>query len=292
VSPRLTQRVVQSALKLRGFQSRFVPTPLGRMHLLEARGKGTLPTIVVLHGLSSAGFHYYPFLRRLRPRVRHVVAMDLPGHGLSDVPSGGLDARALSDGILATFESLLERHEKVALFGNSLGGFVALRYALLRPERVCALVLFAPGGAAMTERELEQLRRVFRLENHRDALAFIDRIFARPPRLRHLFAWGARRGLRLRHMQQLLASVGESHLLSEEELSTLKVPTLLLWGEHDRILPRSNLDFFRRALPSRARIEVHTGVGHTPFLEGAHSTAERTLAFLEQVEVGGRSHEP
>jgi pimeloyl-ACP methyl ester carboxylesterase len=93
-------------------------------------------------------------------------------------------------------------------------------------------------------------------------------------------------------MQQLLASVNESHLLSEEELATLKVPTLLLWGEYDRVLPRSNLEFFRRALPPCARIEIHKGVGHTPFLEGANSTAERTLAFLEQVEAGGGSHEP
>jgi pimeloyl-ACP methyl ester carboxylesterase len=103
-----------------------------------------------------------------------------------------------------------------------------------------------------------------------------------------LFAWGARRGLRPDHIQQLVASVDASQLLTEEELSTLKVPTLLLWGEHDRILPSSSLEFFRRALP-HSTIEVHAGVGHTPFLEGADTTAERTLAFLAEVEAAEAS---
>ncbi len=284
---RVTQHVAHAALRLRGFRSRFVSTGVGRVHLLEARGEGHHPTLVVLHGLSAAGFHYYPFLRRVRPWVRHLVAMDMPGHGLSDVPPAGLNPETLREGLYGAFESLLERHEKVVLFGNSLGGLVALRYALRRPERVHALVLFSPGGAAMTPAEVEQVRRNFRLPDHRAALEFVDRLFARPTPLRHLFAWGARQSMGEPQIQQLMGHLAPAHLLSDEELAGLEVPTLLLWGEHDRILPRSNLEFFRRALPKHASVEVHGGVGHSPFLEGADSVSRRVLQFLRELDGPG-----
>jgi len=287
VAGRVTNHVAHAALRLQGFRTRFVATRVGRVHLLEASGEGHYPTLVVLHGLSAAGFHYYPFLRRVRPWVRHVVAMDMPGHGLSEVPVGGLNPETLREGLYGAFEALLAQHEKVVLFGNSLGGFVALRYALRRPERVHALILFSPGGAAMTEVEVERVRREFRLPDHRAALAFVDRLFARPQRLRHLFAWGVRQSLSPPHIQQLVGHLDPQQLLSEEELAGLEVPTLLLWGEHDRILPRSNLEFFRRALPKHANIEVHEGVGHSPFLEGAGSVSKRVLQFLRELDGRG-----
>lgn len=283
MSGRLTQRAAQAALRLRGFRSRTLATPAGQVHLLEARGGGRLPTLIVLHGLSSAGFHYYPFLRLMRPKVRHLVALDLPGHGLSDVPPQGLTPASMREGLYGAFEALVRPHEKVILFGNSLGGLVALRYALERPERLHALVLFSPGGAAMTDAELEDIRRRFHFPTHEAALDFVDRLFVRPSRLRHLFAWGVRQTFGPPHIQELVSHLHGAHLLREEELAALAVPTLLLWGEHDRILPMTNLEFFRRALPAHATVELHKGAGHTPFLEEVESVAARVTGFLEDV---------
>lgn len=287
MSGRLTQHAAQAALRLRGFRSRTLLTSVGQVHLIEARGEGSLPTLVALHGLSSAGFHYYPFLRLMRPRVRHLVAMDLPGHGLSDVPPQGLTPATMREGLYGAFEKLIRPHEKVILFGNSLGGLVALRYALLRPERLHALVLFSPGGAMMTDEELEDIRHSFHFPTHEAALAFVDRLFVRPSRLRHLFAWGVRQTFGPPHIQQLVSHLKNDSMLREDELAALAVPTLLLWGEHDRILPMTNLEYFRRALPAHAKVEVHKGAGHTPFLEGVDSIAARVLEFLEDV-VGGK----
>ena len=286
MSGRLTQHAAQAALRLRGFRSRDISTHLGRVHLLEARGGGRLPTLVALHGLSSASFHYYPFLRLMRPKVRHLVAIDLPGHGLSDVPPQGLTPATLREGLEGAFEALIRPDEKVILFGNSLGGLAALRYALARPERLHALVLFAPGGAMMTAEELEDIRRTFHFPSHTAALAFVDRLFVRPSRLRHLFAWGVRQTFDPPHIQHLVSHIEPDQMLREDELAALSVPTLLLWGEHDRILPMTNLDFFRRALPAHATVEVQKGAGHTPFLEGVDSVAARVTAFLEDV-IGG-----
>ncbi len=280
--------MAHAALRLRGFRTRYVRTRVGRVHLLEARGHGPLPTLVLLHGLSAAGFHYYPLLRALRPRVRHLVAMDMPGHGLSDVPATGLTQATLRAGLYGAFESVLRAHESVVLFGNSLGGLAALRYALEKPERVRALVLFAPGGAAMTDAEVEDLQRTFHLRTHGQALAFVDRLFARPSRLRHLYAWGVRRTFAPSHIRGFVADLKPAQFLREEELAALRVPTLLLWGQHERILPMSNFEFFERALPGHARVELYRGVGHTPFLERPGEVARRILSFVEEVEAARR----
>jgi hypothetical protein len=60
---------------------------------------------------------------------------------------------------------------------------------------VRALVLLSPGGAPLDRAEVEAMRRTFRLRSHGEALAFIDRVFARPPRMRPFLAWGTRRKL-------------------------------------------------------------------------------------------------
>ena len=77
-------------MHLRGYRTRRVPTSVGTLHALEARGRGALPPVVVLHGLSAAGQYYESLLERVRPHVRRVIAPDMPGHGYSATPPSGL----------------------------------------------------------------------------------------------------------------------------------------------------------------------------------------------------------
>src|SRR5579872_2020003 len=82
-------------LNRRGFESREVLTPAGRLHAYDARGSGTLPTIVLLHGLGSTATSFGPVLHRIRSHARRVLAPELPGHGFSDAPSGRLTSKRL-----------------------------------------------------------------------------------------------------------------------------------------------------------------------------------------------------
>ena len=188
-------------LQLRGWRRRRVATAAGRVHVLDAAGRGALPTTVLLHGLSAAGSHYGPLLERLRRRASRVLAPDLPAHGFSDTPSS-VSVDAVFDGVRECLDRVLDG--PAVLVGNSLGGAVAVRYALARPGRVLGLALLAPGGAPMSDAELGALKALFRVESHDDALRFVDRVIVRPGALRGLYAMGVRAGFRRASVRALI----------------------------------------------------------------------------------------
>lgn len=276
----LTNHVARTSLELNGYRSRCVRTSAGRVHVLDARGHGHLPPVVLLHGISSAAVHFLPLLYRLRGRVRRLIAPDMPAHGFSDRPSV-MRPEALKDAVVEALDAVID--EPAVLFGNSMGGVAAVHYALARPERVRGLILCSPGGAAMSEGELERFVGTFAIDTHGAALEFVDRLFSRRNRLRHLFAWGVRRQFRNPDVRTLLAATSPADLLRPEQLSALRMPVLLLWGKDERILPRPHLDYFRRHLPEHARFEEPEGFGHAPYLDDAERVARRILAFTADV---------
>ncbi len=263
---------------MRGHRSRWVDTEVGRVHLLDIRGRGTLPPVVILHGFSAAGAHYAPLIFRLARHVERVIAPDLPAHGLSEVPSN-LGAGSIRDGLFAALDAVLDRPAVVV--GNSMGGLAAVHYAHSRPERVAGLVLISPAGAHSSSDEVEQLRSVFRVPSHRAALEFVDRLFPRRSRLRHLYALGVRSKFRRPAMQRLLSAM-EHEIVPPEILAGLAVPTLVIWGGAERILPRTHLEFYRRHLPIHARFEEPKDFGHTPFLDRADEVAARIRHFMRR----------
>lgn len=271
----------RSSLALYGYHSHRVPTPAGRIHVLEARGRGPLPPVVLLHGIASAGMHLIPLLHRLRGRVRHLIAPDLPAHGLSDAPEV-MNVDTMKEGLLHAMDAVMT--EPAVIFGNSMGGAAAIHYALARPSRVRGVILASPSGAPMDGAEIERFVRTFELGSHRDALEFVDRVFARRNRLRHVFAWGVRRQFENPGVRGLLASLKPHDLLRPEQLAALQMPVLVLWGKDERILPRAHYEFFRRHLPGHARFEEPDGLGHAPYLDDVGAVARQILSFVADVQ--------
>ena len=279
--PALTDRLARTSLRLQGYRSRSLSTSVGQVHVLETEGRGSLPTLVLLHGFSSAGVHYFPLLHLLRRRVRRIVLPDLPAHGFSSTPPGGIRGETLLGGLTEALDQVIA--EPVILFGNSLGGVAAIRYALARPERVRGLILCSPTGAAMDADEIAEFSALFRIESHGAALEFVDRVMSKSGPMRQLLAWGLRRKFKNPEMRELIDSITPADMLDPVELRGLRPPTLLLWGREERLLPASHLEFFRKNLPPHARIEEPFGVGHTPYLEDPARLARDILRFAEEV---------
>ena len=233
--------------------------------------------MVLLHGFSASGVYYLPLLGRLRSHVRGLLAPDLLAHGFSEVPATGLTVPALHAGLFEALDATL--HEPAILYGNSMGGLAAVRYALARPERVAGVILCSPAGAAVGSAELRAFTECFRLDSHREALHFVDRLMTGPTPLRHLLAWGTRQRFNQACLQALLTSMSCEELLRPEQLRALQPPVLLVWGRQERILPSAYGDFFRRNLPPHARIEAPPHFGHSPYLEYPDDVARQILAF-------------
>jgi pimeloyl-ACP methyl ester carboxylesterase len=130
-----------------------VVEPGDRIHFLDWGGPDEVgvPGVLLIHGLSNTAWSWTPVARRMRV-VRHVVAMDLRGHGLSDAPTDGYDAATLADDVLAVAEGsgLLSRpDDRVVLVGHGFGAIVATWAAAGLGERCAALVLVDGGWESL-----------------------------------------------------------------------------------------------------------------------------------------------
>src|SRR6266542_4378080 len=173
------ERAGRFALHRSGFESRIVHTRAAPLHVYDAQGLGALPTTVVLHGIGSAATNFGSILSRLRRHARRVVAPDLPGHGFSAPPKDCLTPHVLFASITEALDRLVP--EPMVLVGNSLGGALALRFALERPERVLALTLLSPAGARVSPAEWEELRRAFQIDSAAEARRLLRRLYHRAP---------------------------------------------------------------------------------------------------------------
>src|SRR5262245_47490538 len=174
----LAERVGRRALWRRGARSQWLMTRYGRMHCYDAPGSGNLPTIALLHGLAAAATPFGPLLMRLRKDVRRVLAPDHLGHGFSAGRTAPLTPASLLGATRETLDRLLD--EPAIVVGNSLGGAVAVRYALSSPRNVKALVLVSPAGAHCDESEWPEVKRGFAKSSRGESAAVVTRLAHEP----------------------------------------------------------------------------------------------------------------
>jgi pimeloyl-ACP methyl ester carboxylesterase len=274
-------RVSEGVLRIVGGTSLRASTTSGTVHAHDVRGSGR-GTCVLLHGLGATSTTYTALVLRLRPHARRIVLVDLPGHGKSATPPGGLRSESLSAGVREAIDLLVPGG--FVLFGTSLGGAIALRYSLDQPARVQALVLASPAGAPLDDADLAALRRRFDLRTRADARRFFADLLHAPPFYLRALEGGLMKELGREAVQGFLGSLEANDFLSAERLGTLVPPATVLWGKSDRILPRSALSFYRRTLPPGTRVEELHGVGHSPHIECPNVVARSLTAALRQLD--------
>ncbi len=274
----LAERLGRRVLRRQGIASRYLPTAEGRVHVFEGRGLGDLPTIVLLHGISSTGLAFAALLKRLLPHAGRVIAPDYPGHGFSDEPTSRLTPKQLFSTMSHVIGELAP--EDVILIGNSLGGAVALSHAIARPDHVKALVLLSPAGAHATDDEWSGLRNVFDLTTRADALALLDRIYHETPWPMRMLAHEMPATLSRRTVRDLLASASNADAFTPEALRSLSMPILFFWGRSERLLPDTFLAWFKQHLPPHAVIDEPEGFGHCPHFDSPARLAKRVTEFL------------
>lgn len=284
----MAERLGRLALRKQGISNRRVVTPFGAVHTYDARGLGELPTTVLLHGLGSAATPFGRVLAHLRQNVRRIVAPDYPGHGFSaEHGHGPLTPDRLFESVSAALDHTID--EPAILVGNSLGGAVALRYAIDRPDRVRALVLVSPAGARSTEEEWRALRAAFDIKSRADAHAFLQRLYHEPPWFLPLVAHEIHATIHRRAVRDLLATASNDHAPPPDALTSLRMPVLLVWGKSERLLPHTHFEYFARHLPDHAVIERPDGFGHCPHFDAPAALAQRIVRFARAAQARAQS---
>jgi pimeloyl-ACP methyl ester carboxylesterase len=271
-----------------------------RPHVAKIRGVRTVyyvggsgEPLVLVHGLGGAAVNFTE-LAPLLARRRRVLIPNLPGHCGSDpLPEvKGLDSYAEHVAAVAEQEEMLP----ASVLGYSMGGVVALRLAVARPDSVCALVLVAAAGIVSVTRRADIWLRAMGLVRPARFLAPYRHVFARRPRLRHVpFAvWGADHPPALSPQSVLgflegtithtdTASASKALIADDPrpDLDRVRCPTMLVWGARDRLVPLA--DGFEYARRLRAPIRTLPATGHLLVGERPAECAAVIDDFLDRV---------
>ena len=262
---------------------------------------GAGPAIVFVHGLGANLTHFEHVAPPLVAAGFRVCGLDMPGFGLSGKPRRDYSIRWLSGAVFALMDHL--GIATATLAGHSLGGLVCADAALHDPSRVERLVLISSAGlfqmplpfqwvartimrpglvAPALERNARRLleKRVFEERNEK-VERFIEQAVTRPDSrfVRDL----------ARVMWSLRKDLTSYHLF--DEVHRLTMPTLVIYGGRDRLLPTGSVPKWATKLPA-GELEVIERCGHMPIIEKPEQVVGRMKAFLARTSASMLTVEP
>lgn len=258
------------------------------------------PALLLIHGIGDSSETWRGVIPRLAEHFT-VIAPDLLGHGRSDKPRADYSVAAYANAMRDLISVL--GVDRVTVVGHSLGGGVAMQFAYQYPERCERMVLVASGGVcpevnpllrlaaapnsdlALRLMHMSAARKVthwaFELLRLLDADVSIDaadlmRGFDTLPDLTSRRAF-------LRALRSVVDWRGQAITMLDRCYLTQGMPTLLIWGTRDGVIPAHHAQIAHAAMPG-SKLELFEGAGHFPFRQ----TPERFLSvltqFLEQTE--------
>jgi pimeloyl-ACP methyl ester carboxylesterase len=256
-------------------------------------GSGDHPPVVFVHGLGGQWQNWLENIPRAA-QERRAIAIDLPGFGLSPMPHEEITI----PGYGRTVNALCDRLGLgvVELVGNSMGGFISAEVAIQFPQRVDRLILVSAAGitsADLDRRPIQTLGRIATVVTNWSAP--LDRKIASRAKARHLAL-----ALVARHPSLLKADLAyegffkgtgkpgfNDALLAcleydfRERLPEIGVPTLIVWGEQDSIIPVKDADEFERLI-SDSRKVVMRQTGHIGMAERPAAFNDLMIDFLAE----------
>lgn len=269
-------------------------------HSIAFRTAGDGPVLLLLHGMAGSGETWRLVVPALAGQFT-VVVPDLLGHGASAKPrteySLGAHANVLRD-LLA-----LLGHERATIVGHSYGGGVAMQFAYQFPERCERMVLVGSGGLG---EDVNPLLRTLTLPGAEQLFPLVC-----SPQLRdfgrRIAAWLENHGLRasptaeeiwrsyaslaerdsrrafFRTLQAVIDHRGQSVSASDRLYLTAQMPTLIVWGERDAIIPVDHAHAAHRAIAA-SRLELFEDAGHYPHCEAPERFVHALCEFVRTTE--------
>jgi len=269
-----------------------------RYNLLRSTNKES-PVALLIHGIASYSFVWKHLSESLHESGFNVLSLDLYGRGFSDSPITRYDQHLFIGQIEELLQELGLFDHQLILVGHSMGGAIATAFAAKYPDKISKLILLAPAGVPTSPVSRAIIRVATAIPVLSDALFFfvvrylIEKLPHKPFHNPHLHA----ENIKISHSNHLimleanpgflrsyLATVRHFPLtdLKNDYLTVEKnkIPTLLIWGLNDRLIPYHNVHRIKQYIPS---IKVHTleDTGHQLVLERQSEVAETIAKFVK-----------
>ncbi len=269
-------------------------------HKVCFRLTGSGPLIVLIHGITGNSDQWIPVMDVLRDRYT-LFAPDLLGHGESAKPRGDYSLGAYASGIRDLLIGL--DAERATVVGHSLGGGIAMQLAYQYPERCGRLVLMSSGGIGQ---EVHPLLRAASLPGSEVVLPLITHtrlLEAGAALSRALGVIGLQAGADIAEGARGYASLNDREARAAfvhtiravidptgQRVSALDrlylaeaLPSLILWGENDRIIPSHHAEIAHDAMPD-SRLELIGAAGHFPQMTHPIRVARALSSFIDETE--------
>jgi pimeloyl-ACP methyl ester carboxylesterase len=248
--------------------------------------------ILFVHGLAGCWQNWLENLPHFG-RTHRAIALDLPGFGDSPSPSWPIDMPAYGR-LIHDFCEKLGIDRVAALVGNSMGGFVGTEAVIDQPSRFEKMVLVSAAGISFAEsegRRIEALvntfeaavpfvagpRRVWLTRARGRQFAF-GRVFHNPNRIRpELLQEQMDPGLQSPGFGEAIRGIGGYD--TRHRLPEIEVPTLIVWGLNDYVVPVEAAIGYHRLIPG-SRLELFERTGHVPQMERPHRFNQLVEEFL------------
>ena len=280
------------ALKARWAEppSRFVTLQDMQVHLRDEGPRDDPTPIVLIHGTSASLHTWDGWVAALSPH-RRVVRLDLPGFGLTGPAPDSDYSMARYTGFMRDLLDLLHIDQAV-LAGNSLGGGIAWQTALAHPTRVRQLVLVDATGYPLQPQSVPigfRLAQISWLAPITQKIlpkqmieASVRNVYGQPDKVSpalvdRYYELTLREGNRASLTQRFQYRSSDAALAGQ--ISQLRLPTLILWGNQDRLIPPEHGQRFHQDITG-SHIEVFEGLGHVPHEEDPEVTVRAVTRFL------------
>lgn len=275
--------------------SQFVDVGGGLTIHVRDEGKRDAPVLVLLHGSNASLQTWEPWVGRLGGAYR-VISLDQIGHGLTGPnPTGDYTSAAFVDTLDKTLTKL--GVDRFALAGNSMGGWIAWNYALAHPDKLTGLILVDASGPP--EARPTALPIGFRIARtpgiNRLARVITPRSMVEKSVHQSMSNQAVIEDKMIDRYWELLLYPGNREATARrfatprneadpKALGALKVPTLILWGAEDKLIPLSAGQWFAKAIPG-SRLIVYPGIGHIPMEEAPDKSAADVASWLQSLPV-------
>lgn len=230
---------------------------------------------LLLHGMGATSATTWGSVAGALAGDCRMVSPELSAIGGTKAPGGAVDLDAAPDVLAELIETELgERPVTVA--GVSLGAWMAVLLARERPDLVGRLVL--ADAAGFLDQDWERIERQVTLESPDQTQELLEALYHRVPWSLKLAKRGFYEAYTSEAVNRILATTSEAHAYTEEELAAIRVPTLILWGEADRLFYPEVGEALARAIPD-ARYELIEQCGHALHWECPDEFAAAIVRF-------------
>ena len=270
--------------------SQFVMLPSGARVHYRNQGQRNGPPLVLLHGSNASLHTWEPWVQQIGDAF-HIITVDLPAHGLTGPTPGDDYSQVGMANFVAEFTTAVGI-ERFALAGNSMGGGVAARFALMHPERLTHLILVdAAGMPAKTPSDPGLGFRLARMPVVQNVMlyvtprylfdeglkkAVVDDALVTPEMVDRYWKLNRREGTRAASLKRFQTPY-DTYI--QENAAKIATPTLILWGASDTLTPRDMGEAYSDAIRG-SRLVVFNNVGHIPMEEVPEQSARAVRNFL------------